>query len=1663
MFLSRAARNYGGTFQSVEPEACLWPVDPCLSPNALTGNCVCPDGYIAFEARTVDYACGYIVASTIWECVLRAALTTWQAQDNYAGTFSGVNCGPDHCAECIHPNPFISSSSSSSSSSPPTHCRCPEQSHPVPSYLNLSKYVYVVTALGNGSTVTTTTCASDVTVTGSWGGSYVERLGSTECIQGNSYHSSLGCACPIGFLSSISYRSVQTPFARACGPADSGQPDQCDGDRGVLNAPISFRASRAGLYYLGARALEVKFFDGDPGYDILLIYEDTTLIATIDRPSVLSPFYLTSFATGFRVVWVSDIIMEGAGWEICAHAQYPFTTSTYATTTCVGPALPVDGGNYQNVPADGGNDQNVPGGPAASGNASGDLSDNGPIVRKVSGCPHQSEDGVGTANCSTRGGDVITITGERLYQPPPQCATGDVNGGVGADVNLDVHCESDTASSTFSPAAPYNPVVTVAGAACLLLSASPSVLTCVLPPSCGRPTLSVRTSGLSNSNSFTNNLEQQHNHNVHFLIEYARPSITRISSDGCRSVSDLQVVDCKRNGVSLTLQGKNFGLEGAQVLIGPNDIISTITCWAPPGHSHVPSYVFLLQKQGHLSAETVLFSYLPCPAGSQLQASSLRCTECAAGSFSGLPGSACTPCAPGFASGPNSSECLFCPAGRHSIEQGTVWPCALCPPGSFSGRPGSTQCVPCEPGTAQPDLGQTRCLACPPSSFTSEHASTKCKPCPPGTYSAVPGSRLCLPCAAGTFVMVSHNSPPQDNSAVGGGGGGGSNCEVCRPGWVLTLPGVRRWLFHAAGQQKCHFCPPCPAGTFAPSSGMTHCLLCSIGKYAWGTGPSSCGACPVGTMADENGTSRCQACPAMRYQDKEGAATCLPCPPGQVAHPKHHLCQECPAGTVANLTCQACPVGKVADKSVGSYSENTNRQEKDETCRGCPRGGLCNQDGLSTQSILVAPGYWRHSHQSPDFYPCPPHFCQGGNSTGNCGPHRTGPLCALCVAAHVRTAHNTCRACPARRFSLLFAIGLIALLAGAAVALYYLIFLAERRCAADLAPLLCLTYTPPPEAVLFYSGLNSSSGRREAISDMSPSRAEQPGRRDNNIGNNMGPAELAADAKENRDRRLAGGSQQQLPSAAAQAEEQGDDSTVLASGLALASATRASISAVSFGADLEPRASTSTVASVSSSEPLPPPGAWTDFRTSLSEQDTCRSSASCEIMPGEEKRDSVSSVGPASVSGVAATGFLPQEKGSTCLRPIKKEKKFLGKESARAINFDQAQQERVLQNMEEGVKRALCRQPALHQLDRCTIWHARGRQGLVSSFKILIGFLQLISSLVTSSAPLPLPLFPARAAGALQVANLDLIPWFALRCLTGLSYYQEVLVSALLPVLLMAVLLCYTAWSVRRERTDYSDEGHRSRLVKLLIFTGFLTYPALCSKILAFFYCTQINGDWYLVADMRLSCFDSLWYFWLPVLVVLVLTYPIGLPLFLFLRLRHFHRKDLLSARHIRAAYGSLYESYLRVAWWWDLLEMFHKLLLTSLLLLLSPNLRMLSSLLVCGGFLILLLIFAPFLRRGDDRLQLLAQVLVFSLVFMAFTASQTGGYTPAMDIALSVIVLILSIGLLVHFAILNWPGRGIVAVRPNLSSRILNKRKFTLDAQKAKGGVLSDESVDDT
>lgn len=201
----------------------------------------------------------------------------------------------------------------------------------------------------------------------------------------------------------------------------------------------------------------------------------------------------------------------------------------------------------------------------------------------------------------------------------------------------------------------------------------------------------------------------------------------------------------------------------------------------------------------------------------------------------------------------------------------------------------------------------------------------------------------------------------------------------------------------------------------------------------------------------------------------------------------------------------------------------------------------------------------------------------------------------------------------------------------------------------------------------------------------------------------------------------------------------------------------------------------------------------------------------------------------------------------------------------------------------------------------------------------------------------------------------------------------------------------------------------------MCIFCLFLVYPKLSSSIVSFFVCVEVEGTSYLVADVAFKCYTGIWNSYLPAFIVGLLVYPIGIPLlFFFVLRRHLTRLHEVATK---LQLGFLYEAYGHRLWFFEMVDMGHKLILTSLVGLLPVEFQMGTAISVTAIYAVVILLTKPLVQQTHDLLQLVVQAELLLLFLLGRVLAQPStSLTPLADTMLSIVLIAGVVGTIVFF-----------------------------------------------
>ena len=182
------------------------------------------------------------------------------------------------------------------------------------------------------------------------------------------------------------------------------------------------------------------------------------------------------------------------------------------------------------------------------------------------------------------------------------------------------------------------------------------------------------------------------------------------------------------------------------------------------------------------------------------------------------------------------------------------------------------------------------------------------------------------------------------------------------------------------------------------------------------------------------------------------------------------------------------------------------------------------------------------------------------------------------------------------------------------------------------------------------------------------------------------------------------------------------------------------------------------------------------------------------------------------------------------------------------------------------------------------------------------------------------------------------------QCAVGGTNFYVLFLSTLIGLgLIMIVLMARPFSAVARKRRGgsgfraavgeviVSDEG--ASAFRDVFVVVLLLHPSISGKAMEFFRCRTIDGVPYLMADYSLVCYDSTWYLFISVIVVVLVLFSLGTPLVIAYVL-YARRTSLYDdgGKAVPQPLDVLYAIYQPKAYWYESVQMVFKLALWSTL-----------------------------------------------------------------------------------------------------------------------------------
>ena len=412
---------------------------------------------------------------------------------------------------------------------------------------------------------------------------------------------------------------------------------------------------------------------------------------------------------------------------------------------------------------------------------------------------------------------------------------------------------------------------------------------------------------------------------------------------------------------------------------------------------------------------------------------------------------------------------------------------------------------------------------------------------------------------------------------------------------------------------------------------------------------------------------------------------------------------------------------------------------------------------------------------------------------------------------------------------------------------------------------------------------------------------------------------------------------------------------------------------------------------------------------------------------------------------------------------------------------------------------AICRMQSLrHPEFRHTLV-----RDIVRSSKIMVNFFQ-VTCAITVVYPIGLPEIAADFLKQFNVFNFDIGRVFRIGCFQTIDFVMSISIMVATVALLLLLDVAWYCWrrqtkskrappptlSCRFQAAALAHRKHDLRFLALVrrgqeamkvemrvkadalslaFYVLVFAHMPISVKVFSVFQCREVDGKFYLIGDMRKQCLDGEWNsVYLPICIVLIVIVVIGFPLGILILLVC-KRRSLDDETSIQT-FGFLYAPYKRNLYWYEVVIIFRKLLLSGILSMLytMPTIQISLAAIFSLGFHLVHAWLQPFRAAEANNIEY-ACLLATELTFIgALTASASnhrvasehiGGWIVALTVATLSYAVIITFRLLCRNIMLM----RAFSAKPNAGSsktRLVPQQDGNANVQHAIQIATSDASI---
>lgn len=241
---------------------------------------------------------------------------------------------------------------------------------------------------------------------------------------------------------------------------------------------------------------------------------------------------------------------------------------------------------------------------------------------------------------------------------------------------------------------------------------------------------------------------------------------------------------------------------------------------------------------------------------------------------------------------------------------------------------------------------------------------------------------------------------------------------------------------------------------------------------------------------------------------------------------------------------------------------------------------------------------------------------------------------------------------------------------------------------------------------------------------------------------------------------------------------------------------------------------------------------------------------------------------------------------------------------------------------------------------------------------------------------------------AINVINFDLGSMLAAGCIwSGIDFHDRLLLSTMGPSVGVVFLVMTYRIAVRRQSDPAAAEKIRRKHQRVLLLLTFVVYSSVSSTVFQTFACETLDDDIeYLRADYRIHCTSAKHKFFQVYAGIMVLIYPVGIPL-LYALLLFQHRNVLIqnsADKTVAQPIAGLWEAYRSERFYYEVVECGRRIMLTGVVVFIFPNdaAQLAITMLITFFFSLVFEVLSPYKSDLDTWLSRGGHVIVFLSMF---------------------------------------------------------------------------------